>query len=131
MISDLYLKRALKIRKEYLIIKNDINRYEQIAKDLIISLDKSKDGFKELLESLKSSKITNPEVAKQKLESLVLNTENDMNKVESSVNELNKKIDKLRDDEINLYKEITRTYTDLNTEEIKKEIQEYIKDNLS
>lgn len=130
-ISDLYLKRALKIRKEYLSIRNDIEKYERIAQELILSLDKSKEGFTKLLENLSSKKITNPELAKRELDNLILQTETDMNKVESSVNDLNKKIDKLREDENSLYKEISRSYTDLTQEEIKNEVQSYLKQNLS
>lgn len=130
-ISDLYLKRALKIRREYLLIKNDITRYESITQDLIKSIDKSKEGFTKLLENLSSKKITNPESARKELDNLILLTEIDMNKVEASVNDLNNKIDKLKEDELNLYKEITRTYTDLTPEQIKSEVQSYLRENLS
>lgn len=132
MISELYLKRAVSIRKEYLQIRLDIEKYESLAKDLISSLSQSKDGFQKLLNDLNSKKVTNPEVAKQKLAELVLNTEQSMNDTESSVNALNKKIDKLREDENNLYKELRNTYTELSEQEIKKEVQDYLtKQNLS
>ena len=49
-----------------------------------------------------------------------------MNRVDKSVNDLNKRIDQLKEDEINLYKELKRTYTDLSDEQIKKCVQEYM-----
>lgn len=126
MISELYLKRAFSIRKEYLKIRSDIERYELIAKDLLNSLESRKDDFEKILEDLKSNKFTSPDSAKNKIHEVVLKTEEDMNRVDKSVNDLNKRIDQLKEDEVSLYKELKRTYTDLSDEEIKKYVQEYI-----
>ena len=126
MISELYLKRAFSIRKEYLKIRSDIERYELIAKDLLNSLESRKDDFEKILEDLKLNKFNSPDSAKNKIHEVVLKTEEDMNRVDKSVNDLNKRIDQLKEDEINLYKELTRTYTDLSDEQIKKCVQEYM-----
>ena len=126
MISELYLKRAFSIRKEYLKIRSDIERYELIAKDLLNSLESRKDDFEKILEDLKLNKFNSPESAKNKIHEVVLKTEEDMNRVDKSVNDLNKRIDQLKEDEINLYKELKRTYTDLSDEQIKKCVQEYM-----
>lgn len=126
MISELYLKRAFSIRKEYLKIRSDIERYELIAKDLLNSLESRKDDFEKILEDLKLNKFNSPDSAKNKIHEVVLKTEEDMNRVDKSVNDLNKRIDQLKEDEINLYKELKRTYTDLSDEQIKKCVQEYM-----
>jgi uncharacterized protein YdiU (UPF0061 family) len=126
MISELYLKRAFSIRKEYLKIRSDIERYELIAKDLLNSLESRKSDFEKILEDLKSNKFNSPDSAKNMILEVVLKTEEDMNRVDKSVNDLNKRIDQLKEDEINLYKELKRTYTDLSDEQIKKCVQEYI-----
>ena len=126
MISELYLKRAFSIRKEYLKIRSDIERYELIAKDLLNSLESRKDDFEKILEDLKLNKFNSPDSAKNKIPEVVLKTEEDMNRVDKSVNDLNKRIDQLKEDEINLYKELKRTYTDLSDEQIKKCVQEYM-----
>jgi uncharacterized membrane protein len=104
MISELYLKRAFSIRKEYLKIRSDIERYELIAKDLLNSLESRKSDFEKILEDLKSNKFNSPDSAKNKIHEVVLKTEEDMNRVDKSVNDLNKRIDQLKEDEINLYK---------------------------
>ena len=126
MISELYLKRAFSIRKEYLKIRSDIERYELIAKDLLNSLESRKDDFEKILEDLKLNKFNSPDSAKNKIHEVVLKTEEDMNRVDKSVNDLNKRIDQLKEDEINLYRELKRTYTDLSDEQIKKCVQEYM-----
>ena len=49
MIQEIYLKRAIKIRKEYLKIVKDINSYELIAKDLITCISDRKKELEDLL----------------------------------------------------------------------------------
>ena len=132
MISEIYLKRAYTIRKEYLKVRNDIESYENVAKDLISSLEDRKSDFEKIVSDLNSNKFSNPESAKIKLTEVIMVMEEDMNRIEKSVNNLNGRIDKLKIDEQNLYSELKRSYTDLNDDEIKKSINEYLsKKNLS
>jgi len=132
MIQEIYLKRAIKIRKEYLKIVKDINSYELVAKDLITCISDRKKELEDLLESLNQNKIHNADVARQKLDEIVLRTEDDMNKIDASIDDLNKKMDKLREEEIYLYREIKQVYSDLSDEQIRTYIQEALKkQNLS
>jgi uncharacterized membrane protein len=127
MIQEIYLKRAIKIRKEYLKIVKDIHSYELIAKDLITCISDRKKELEDLLESLNQNKIHNADVAKQKLDEIVLKTEDDMNKIDTSIDDLNKKMDKLREEEMYLYREIKQVYSDLPDEQIRNYIQEALK----
>ena len=132
MIQELYIKRAIKIRKEYLKLVNEISSYEQIAKDLITAISDRKSDLENLLKELQSNKISNPNTAQNKLSEIMIKTEDDMNKIDTTINSLNLKMDKLREDEVYLYKEIKNTHFDLSDEEIKKYIQEKLKkENLS
>jgi len=132
MIQEIYLKRAIKIRKEYLKIVKDINSYELIAKDLITCISDRKKELEDLLESLNQNKIHNADVARQKLDEIVLKTEDDMNKIDTSIDDLNKKMDKLREEEMYLYREIKQVYSDLPDDQIRNYIQEALKkQNLS
>jgi hypothetical protein len=132
MISELYLKRAVKIRKEYIKLVNDIQTYEKIAHDLISSISDRKSDLENLLDSLNQKRISNPDVAKQKLDEIIVQTEDDMNKVDASIEAINKKMDKLREDEVYLYKEIKSVYSDFTDDEIRKFIfEELKKQNLS
>jgi len=132
MISKLYLNRATQIRKEYLQILTNIDSYENIARELVKSLELRKSEFEKLLSDINSKKISNIEEAKQHLHDLVLKTEADMNSVDSQVNKLNSRIDKLREEETNLFKDLKITYSDIPEDTLKKEIQEHIKSlNLS
>lgn len=132
MISELYIKRAVKIRKEYLKLVKDINSYESIAHDLISSISDRKKDLENLLESLNQNRITNADIARQKLDEIVLQTEDDMNKVDATIDSLNKKMDKLREEEIYLYKEIKQVYSDIPDVDLRNYIQEALKrQNLS
>ena len=132
MISELYLKRAVKIRKEYIKLVNDIQTYEKIAHDLISSISDRKSDLENLLDSLNQKRISNPDVAKQKLDEIIVQTEDDMNKVDASIEAINKKMDRLREDEVYLYKEIKSVYSDFTDDEIRKFIfEELKKQNLS
>lgn len=127
MISELYIKRAIKIRKEYLKLVKDIHSYERIAHDLVSSISDRKQDLENLLESLNKNQITNADIAKQKLDEIMIKTEDDMNKVDASIDSLNKKMDRLREEEIYLYKEIKQVYSDIPDEEIRNYIQESLK----
>jgi|688.fasta_scaffold145642_2 hypothetical protein len=132
MISELYIKRAVKIRKEYLRLVKDINSYETIAHDLISSISNRKKDLENLLESLNQNRITNADIAKQKLDEIVIQTEDDMNKVDATIDSLNKKMDKLREEEMYLYREIKQVYSDISDNDLKNYIQEALKkQNLS
>lgn len=132
MISELYIKRAVKIRKEYLKLVKDINSYESIAHDLISSISDRKKDLENLLESLNQNRITNADIARQKLDEIVLQTEDDMNKVDATIDSLNKKMDKLREEEMYLYKEIKQVYSDIPDVDLRNYIQEALKrQNLS
>ena len=132
MISDLYIKRAVKIRKEYIKLVKDINSYENIANDLISSISNRKKDLEDLLESLNQNRITNADIASQKLDEIVVQTEDDMNKVDATIDSLNKKMDKLREEEMYLYKEIKQVYSDVSDDDLRNYIQEALKkQNLS
>ena len=127
MISELYIKRDVKIRKEYLRLVKDINSYETIAHDLISSISNRKKDLEDLLESLNQNRITNADIAKQKLDEIVIQTEDDMNKVDATIYSLNKKMDKLREEEMYLYREIKQVYSDISDNDLKNYIQEALK----
>lgn len=127
MISELYLKRAVTLRRDYLKIMNDLENYEKIAKSLSFSISSRTRDLESLLERLNQNKINNADAAQQELQNIMVQTEDDINKVDVSIDKLNSKIEKLRNDEILLYKEIKNVYYELSDEEIKSQIQTHLK----
>jgi chromosome segregation ATPase len=105
----------------------DIRSYENIATQLSSSLEARMKDLEGLLKKINDNKITNPETSKNELHTIMVQIEDDINKVDTSIDSLNQKIDKLKEDEITLYNEIKKSYFNLSDEEIKNEIQSYLK----
>jgi hypothetical protein len=128
MIKELYLKRAATIRRDYTRILTQLNNHQlAVAQTLTYSISNRKKELEELLEKLDQKKFKTPDEAQMELNEIVVQTEDDFNKIDASINKLVAQIDKLREDEINLYKEIKTTYYQLSDDEIRKEVQDYIK----
>jgi hypothetical protein len=127
MISELYLKRAASIRKDYIKIVSDIDSYEKVAKYLSDSISLRTKELESVLEKLNQNKYNNVDAVQQELQSIMVQTEDDVNKVDVSIDKLNSKIEKLKQDEINLYKEIKNVYYQLSDEEIREQVQTHLK----
>ena len=127
MIQEVYLNRAVRIRKDYLKITSDIKKYEDIANGFIHTITDSISELKSLSDKLGRDKNLDPELAELELKKIVMKTESEINDIDKSISELNKKMDKLREDENSLYNEIKRTYSDLDDEKIKVFIQNHFK----
>jgi chromosome segregation ATPase len=130
MINEIYLKRALEIRKEYLRLLNDIESYENVARDLIKSISDRKSELEDLLQKINENRVSNPDEATQKLSSIIMMVEDDMNRVDKSINQINSKMDKLKDEEVILYNEIKNTYIELSDESIIDQIKKFIEDKI-
>jgi chromosome segregation ATPase len=132
MIQEIFLKRAVNIRKEYISIKYDISSYEKNIRDILNALESKAVDLNELKTKLDENKIHDPEMAKSQLLKIMMELETEINTNETFINNLNKNIDKLKNDEVLLYRDIKQRYPEMNDSEIKNEVQEYIqKLNLS
>ncbi len=137
MIQEIYLKKALNIRKEYTSIMLNMDEYDKFAKNLLIAIDEKTKDLQGLQNKIDEKKISSIEVAKDELMRILVNLESEANGIEKIVNGMNSRIDKLRYDETSLYKELKHKYPELSDSDFKKEIYEYIsskirtpKDNL-
>ena len=126
MIQDIYLKKAYDIKREYLSILGNLKEYEHLSKMFISSISSSIDELKKLNSNIESKKVKDPDSAQNELQKIVMKTEEDINKIDESVKSLNKRIDELKEEELNLYKEIKRRHTNLNDDEIKKIVNNYL-----
>ena len=132
MINDLFLKKAVEIRKEYLKITKDIESYERSIRDLLKLIENSSSDLNDFMGKLNNNKILSSEDAKNDLLKIILNLENEYNNNEKQINLLNEGVENLKKSELNLFKEIKQRYSDISDSDIKKEVQEYIaKLNLS
>jgi chromosome segregation ATPase len=130
MIHELLLKKALNIRKEYVRITKDINVYENMVSGILKSLGKNSEELEDLKKKIDDKKVTDVEFAKSEMLKIIIDLEQEANKTGEHINKLNQNIESLRKQEIDLYSEIKEKYPNMSDDEIKKEIQDYIK-NLS
>lgn len=132
MIQEIFLRKALNIKKKYNSIVRGIDSYEKNIKTLLSSLESKQEDFEGLKEKLDLNKFDDPEKAKSEFLKLLMDLENDINGNEIHVNNIDKQIESLRSEELDLYREIKQRYPELSDSQIKKEIYEYLnKMNLS
>lgn len=127
MIHELLLKKALNIRKEYVRITKDINVYENMVSGILKSLGKNSEELEDLKKKIDDKKVTDVEFAKSEMLKIIIDLEQEANKTGEHINKLNQNIESLRKQEIDLYSEIKEKYPNMSDDEIKKEIQDYIK----
>lgn len=128
MINQLYLKKAANIRIEYIEITRNIQRYENIAKELAETITVRMEELESLLEAINNKKVSSIETAKSELEEIMVNTEMDMNKVDTQIDDLVSKMENLAKQEKDLYRDIKQTYPEKSDEDLKVEIQTYLKE---
>ena len=127
MIQEIYLKKAYNIKKEYLSIINDVNKYEELAKKLSESIKGKITDLNLLQEKITTGKIKSVDTAKSELIKIINQFEYEANDIDIVVKSLNTRIEKLKEEEIILYRDIKQTYPKLKDEEIKSEVGNYLK----
>ena len=130
MIQEIYLIKALNIRKEYIKIINGIEEYEKFAKKLLGSISEKSNDLMDLQKKINEKKINSIDIAKDELMKIIINLEEEANGIESVVNGMNRKIEKLKQDESSLYRELKEKYSDVLDVDLKKEIHTYISNNM-
>jgi DNA repair exonuclease SbcCD ATPase subunit len=130
MIQEIYLIKALNIRKEYIKIINGIEEYEKFAKKLLGSISEKSNDLMDLQKKINDKKINSIDIAKDELMKIIINLEEEANGIESVVNGMNRKIEKLKQDESSLYRELKEKYSDVLDTDLKKEIHTYISNNM-
>lgn len=127
MISELYLKRALTIRKDYLKIIKDVDIYEKLIKDFHQVLSDRQSDLEQLAQKIDAKEITNVDDAVSKTQQIIIRIEEEMIQLEKTITSLNKHIQNLAEEEVKLHQEIKKNYIDLSDQQIKYQVQQYIK----
>tara|TARA_X000000368_G_scaffold178970_1_gene141280 strand:+ start:2418 stop:2828 length:411 start_codon:yes stop_codon:yes gene_type:complete len=128
MIREDFLLRAVRIRKNYLSLTNDLDNYLSKVEDVSDRLEKTIDEITKIEKEYENSDKKNGKFESDKtlkeLLKIIEKVENEGKRLESIVNPLNKEIEKLSKEEVELYKLIKQNHSNLNEEQIVNSVKE-------
>ncbi len=131
MIEESYVQAAIRIRRHYLKISNDMSLYEKKAKNTLKKLEDLSNFVKKTQEELNNTKVDKEESVK-KINEAVLEINKQTSSLNDDVDPMNKEVEKLLIEEQELWKKIKEKYNNLNEDDIINYIKDrLIKENLS
>ena len=135
MVDEVFLQNAVRIRRTYLKMTNNMDMYQKKAKEIVDKLDETLIKIDNLQKVAEESK-KNSGVGGQGLLNDLLGILNELDiegkSLEDLVSPLNKDIEKLALEEQELYRQIKEKHYDLTDEQIIKSVKDrLIKENLS
>lgn len=132
MIDDNFIKAAIKIRREYLKLTNNLNFYKRKAEDVIENLEKIVNDIEKIQKETENQKVTNNDAIIVQLTKLLIEIESEGRSVESLIDPLNKEIEKLGLEEQELWRNIKNKHTNLSEYDIVEYVrQRLFQENLS
>ena len=117
MIDESFIKAAIKIRREYLKLTNNLNFYKRKAEDVIENLEDIVTKIENIQQETENQSITNNDAVVFQLTKLLTDIESEGRAVESLIDPLNKEIERLGLEEQELWRNIKNKYPNLSDEE--------------
>ena len=136
MIDEIYLQNAVRIRRTYLKLSNNMDLYQKKAQAVSDKLETTISKLDELQSKIEESKRNKNDKKDSnffltELVKILNEVEEEGKALESSVDPLNKEIEKLALEEQELYRQIKEKHFNLTDEQIISSVQDrLIKENL-
>lgn len=130
MIDEVFLENAVRIRRTYLKLSNNMDMYQKKAQEVASRLDDTLLKVDELTKKAEDSrKSSNPETMKllNELMNILKTVEDDGEALEGLVDPLNTEIEKLAIEEQELYRQIKEKHYSLSDDEIINDVKERLK----
>lgn len=136
MVDEVFLQRAVKIRRQFLKVNNNMEFYVKRVNGIVNNLDEILKKLDELQKETTDEKSKNDrataERAALELKKIIENLESEGEKLEGYMNPLNKEIEQLALEEQELYRQIKEKNHHLTDEQIVESVrQRLIQENLS
>jgi ABC-type transporter Mla subunit MlaD len=137
MVDELFLQNAVRIRRTYLKLSNNVELYQKKAQQVSDKLDETItkiDDIKKQAEDSKKNKGNNQNTAYflNELVKVLTEVEDEGKSLENLVEPLNQEIEKLALEEQELYRQIKEKHFNLTDEQIISSVRDrLIKENLS
>jgi len=135
MIDEKFLVAAVNIKKKYINVTSDINKYHDRAKKTIEKLESTLKNIENIQETMKekakNKKLDSNEVLKEMI-NIISEIEDEGKSLEKYINPLNKEIEKLAIEEQELYRLICEKHSNLTEDQIVESVKQRLeKENLS
>lgn len=125
MIREEFLQSAVNIRRQYIKVSNNMNLYNEKAKEVIESIENSVKELESIQENIE--KVKNPEKSISEVLKVITDVEEEGKRLESLVEPMNKEIEKLSEEENELYRIIKESHPNLTDDDIINSVQERLK----
>jgi predicted transcriptional regulator len=123
MINESFLQSAVRIRREYLKISNNMALYHNRAKEVISILEESVEKL-EKIQSGVEDKSENANTSISKVLEVIKDIEEEGERLESLVEPMNKEIERLSKEETELYRQIKEKHSDLTEDQIVESVRQ-------
>lgn len=131
MIDEKFLQSAVRIRRTYLKLSNNLELYKSATIGISKKLDSTLEDLKNLEDDYVERKVEGKETL-EKLLKVIDSVEEEGRRLEKLVEPINSEIEKLVKEEQELYRQITSTHHNLSEDQIVKEVKDrLIKEGLS
>lgn len=136
MVDEVFLQRAVSIRRSYLKVTNNMNFYTTKVNGVISALDDILEKLSKLQESATDEKVKNDRATTEKtaieLNNIITELELEGKKLEGYIDPLNKEIEKLALEEQELYRQIKEKNSHLTDDQIIEAVRKRLEEeNLS
>ena len=135
MIDEKYLQKAIRIRRTYLKLINNMDLYRARATQISENLDKTLkdlDNFQKDLNKKDRKESIDEKALFEKLLKIIDNIEEEGKRLEKLIEPVNFEIEKLAKEEIELYDQILDGHSNLTEDQIVEKVQDIlIKEGLS
>lgn len=130
MVNEQFLQSAVRIRRTYLKLSNNMNLYHKQATKLSEILTENLEKLSKIEGDVKDKKMDSKQAVNTLLE-LISNIEKQSDDLESMTDDLNKEIELLSKEEHELYRNIKEKHSDLTDEQIIESVKErLIRENI-
>lgn len=125
MIDEIYVKSAIRIRREYLKISNSMDMYKKRAKEVANNLEDIISDLQKIQEEATRKEFSSSNVIED-VQKILQEIEDEGKKLESLITPLNKEMEKLGIEEQELWRQIKLKHNDIPDDDI----VEFVKNKL-
>lgn len=131
MIDEIFVQAAIKIRRNYLKITNNMDIYTKVTKDLLKNLTEISEDIDDKKRKIDNKEVKSMEVV-QSVQKVLDDITNECKRMEDTLKPLNDELEKLLIEEADLWKKIKEKHYNIDEDQIVSYVRNrLIQENLS